>query len=239
MAKIFIVDDDPELLDALKGWLSRENYLVESAATQRDAVASLSSYDYDVLVLDWTLPDGTGYEICKYYRGKGGAAPILMLTGRSSVDDKAAGLDAGADDYLTKPFHVKELGARLRSLLRRPRNVRTDILKVRNLELDPINHQVSRDGVQIHLAPTEFNLLEFLMRHEGSLFSPETILARVWSADSDRSPYTLRTCIKKLRERIDEPGKPSIIKNVRGLGYVCQGMDSEETSTAAAPAGDL
>jgi OmpR-family two-component system manganese-sensing response regulator len=143
-----------------------------------------------------------------------------MLTNKSTILDKEAGFDVGADDYLTKPFHLKELSARLRALLRRSQTIVDDVLTAGKLSLDPRARRLTRGGEDVHLARTEFALLEFFMRHRGQVFSTEALLERVWTADSERSSETIRTCIKKLRNKIDIEGEPSLIKNVHGVGYV-------------------
>jgi two-component system, OmpR family, response regulator len=174
---------------------------------------------YDVIVLDWDLPGATGVEICTSFRAKGGNTPIIMLTGKSTLRDKEEGLDSGADDYLTKPFHIKELSARIRALLRRPLSVTGNTLKVGDITLCPISYKVTKAEQEVQLLPREFALLEFLMRHPGQVFGAEALLDRVWNSDSEASPDALRTCMKRLRKKIESPEGDSIIKTVHGVGY--------------------
>ena len=219
MPKILIVEDDLQVAGSVKDWLLFEKYLVELVTTGSEALEMIKAYEYDLVILDINLPKLSGLEVCRRYRDGGGSCPILMLTGQDAVDDRANGLDAGADDYLTKPFHLKELSARVRALLRRPGALTYNELKVGNLVLDSARHSLSVDGVQIHLPRMEFALLEFLMRHQDQIFNATTLLERVWTADSDKSPETIRTTIKKLRNKIDTDGVPSLIQNVHGVGY--------------------
>lgn len=219
MAKILLVEDDRNLAITVKDWLEFEHHLVEAVEVGTEALELAQSYQYDLIILDIELPKMNGLEVCKNYRQGGGQAPILMLTGRGSIPDKETGLDAGADDYLTKPFHLKELSARVRALLRRPGQVAGNTLKAGNLVLDTTSYKVLKDGQEIHLPRMEFALLEFLMRHQGQVFSTEALLDRVWTSDSEKSPETIRTSVKKLRSKIDTDGQPSIIRNVHGVGY--------------------
>lgn len=219
MAKILVVEDDDDLRSNLQEWLTREHHIVDAAGDGNDGLAFARSSQYDVLVLDWELPGMSGLDICKQYRSKGGTAPILFLTGRKEIGDKVAGLESGADDYLTKPFHVQELMVRIKALLRRPQTLGGELLKAGDLVLDTKNYTVSRDNKPIHLPRMEFALLEFFMRHQGHVFSAETLLERVWPAESERSPESLRTSLKKLRDKIDVKGEPSLIKNIHGVGY--------------------
>src|SRR5262249_466480 len=159
---------------------------------------------YDMVVLDVNLPKLSGLDVCKQFRESGGSTPILMLTGKDAIDDKERGLDAGADDYLTKPFHLKELSASVRALLRRPNTFTGDVLRSGDLILETSTFRVSRDGEDIQLSQQEFALLEFLMRNANQVFSPEALLDRVWKSSSDVSPAAIRTHIKMLRKKLDK-----------------------------------
>jgi two-component system OmpR family response regulator len=176
-------------------------------------------HPYDLVILDWMLPGRSGTEICRDYRARGGSAPILMLTAKAEVDDRAEGLDSGADDYLTKPFHPKEFSARVRALLRRPQSVMAKTLKAADIELDPSQIKVFKAGQQIHLLPKEFALLELFLRYPTQVFSAEALLDRVWNTDSSASLDTVRTYIKTLRKKIDNNPKDSLIRTVHGVGY--------------------
>lgn len=196
-----------------------EHHVVELVENGEEATDRLKFYKYDVVILDWMLPGISGLEVCKRYRATGGTTPILLLTAKKHVDEKEQGLDAGADDYLTKPFEMKELSARIRALLRRPSVMTGSILQVGNLSLEPTTFKVTRNGEEVSLLPKEFALLEFMMRHPNQVFSAEALLDRVWSSDSDASPETIRTYIKRLRKKIDLQGQQSILSTVHGVGY--------------------
>ena len=219
MAKILLVEDDLEMCEVVSDWLTDEHYTVDVVNTGTDAVERLRFDKYDVLIFDWQLPDLTGIEVCKRFRSKGGKTPVLMLTGKSEIVDKETGLDAGADDYLTKPFHPRELSARVRALLRRSGEVKQNVLNCGDIELDPQGFKVTKAGQEVALLPKEFALLEFFLRHPNQVFSPEALLDRVWSAESEASPDTIRVHITKLRGKIDKEGQQSIIKTIHRQGY--------------------
>ncbi len=219
MAKILVAEDEKALRDVVVDYLSAQNYNVDQVEDGKEALNRLKFYSYDLVVLDWNMPHMEGIDVCKAFRASGGNTPILMLTGKREVDDKEAGLDAGADDYLTKPFHMKELGARVRSLLRRPSAVVSQDLRAKDISLDPVTHQVSKDGKAIDVLPKEFALLEFLMRHPKQVFSAEALIERVWPTDSDSSPGTIRTYVNRLRSKIDTKDQDSLITTVHGIGY--------------------
>lgn len=219
MAKILLVEDESDIADMVTAWLAREHHVVEVSTTGEDALDIIKVFPFDVLILDWVLPGISGVDVCRQYRNSGGRAPILMLTAKKDVDEKEAGLDAGADDYLTKPFELKELSARIRALLRRPTPFSGNILKVGCISLDTASHEVTRDGKLIELLPKEFALLAFFMRHPNQVFSADALLDRVWSSDSEASPETIRTYIKRLRKKIDVKGESSMVGTVHGVGY--------------------
>ena len=168
MVKILVVEDDLALATTIRDTLSNEQYKVETSHSGEEADGLLSSFDYDLVILDWELPEMSGVSICQRFRARGGTTPILMLTGKSTADDKESGLDSGADDYLTKPFEVRELNARIRALLRRPTQFQGQKLRWGNLELDTNTHRVVLNGKDIALQPLEFTVLEFFMRHPGN-----------------------------------------------------------------------
>jgi len=230
MAKILLVEDEPDFLMLISEWLKNEKHLVEAVENGEDALDRLRFYKYDCVILDWMLPALSGIEVCKMYRSTGGTTPILLLTAKKHVDEKEQGLDAGADDYLTKPFEMKELSARIRALLRRPQAFSGSILHVGNLMLEPNSFRVTRNGEDVALLPKEFALLEFLMRHPNQVFSAEALLDRVWSSDSEASPETIRTYIKRLRKKIDVDGQPSVLSTVHGVGYK---LDSPQATPSA------
>lgn len=219
MAKVLIVEDDEALSATIVEWLAYEHYNVESVNNGREALERLKCFEYDAVVLDWQLPELTGIEIIKQFRAGGGTTPILMLTGKQAISDKEVGFDAGADDYLTKPFHPKELAVRIRALMRRPGGFVGTTLKAGSLVLDSVNHRVEKEGREIQLQPMEFTLLEFFMRHPNQVFSTEALLHRVWDSETEASLDAIYTCIRRIRKKIDGASEPSIIKTVHGVGY--------------------
>lgn len=223
MSKILLVDDDVDFVFTLKDVLEAENYIVESVHTGKEAAEFLNTYKYDVIVLDWDLPDLAGVEICREFRERGGKTPVLMLTGKGLIENRTEGLDAGADDYLTKPFHVSELCARLRALLRRVPQYQKDVLQVSGVELDPMNHQVTVDGQDVKLFPKDYALLEFLMRHPNQYFEASALLDHVWSSEENVATETVRQSIHRLRSVLKTKDGPSLIENLRGAGYRIKG----------------
>lgn len=219
MAKILVVDDDTELAGLVQDFLVAENHSVDMVHDGREAADRLKFYQYDVVILDWDLPKLSGIETCKQFRASGGATPVIMLTGKKMVEDKITGLDAGADDYVTKPFEMGELSARIRALLRRPAAATGNILRARDLVLETDKVRLTRNGQEIYLVPKELALLEFLMRHPDYVFSSEALINRVWPSDSEASPDTVRTYINKIRKKLDREGEPSYLRTVHGLGY--------------------
>jgi two-component system response regulator QseB len=220
MAKIIVVEDNKDVAEQLRMLLTFEHHTVETAHDGKEASSALRVYDYDVIILDWDLPGMSGIDVLKEYRSHGGSAPILMLTGKDGTDDKERGLDSGADDYLTKPFQMKELAARVRALLRRPAAVKQNVLTAGPLELDPTKYRATRHGELVALVPKEFALLEFLMRNPNQVFNGEALLNRVWPSDSESTMEALRTTMKRLRKKIDPDNE--IIKTVHGVGYVLE-----------------
>ena len=225
MSKILIVEDEEDLAIQVCDWLTREHHTVEHVNNGNLAVDHLAVSKYDLIILDWLLPGMHGIDICKKYRSMGGKAPILMLTAKSSIEDKEVGLDSGADDYLSKPFHLKELSARVRALVRRSSAQASTILEAGDIVLDPSARTVSKGGMPIHLERKEFNLLEFLMRNANKTFSAEALLDRVWESGSMASPDAIRTYIKSLRKKVDTPGAVSMITTVHGVGYKLEAPD--------------
>lgn len=220
MAKILIVEDSAMVADSVSDWLTLDGHVVDCVQDGEEARFRLKNYQYDLIVLDWELPKVSGLELCKNFRSSGGITPVLMLTGRNDIQDKTCGLDSGADDYLTKPFHMEELGSRVRALLRRPSQLLSNRLKARYLELDVQSRKVFKHGNEISLVPKQFSLLEFFMRHPNEIFSQEALVNRIWSDESEMSPETLRVHLANLRKSIDEDGQPSIIRTVHRVGYV-------------------
>jgi two-component system, OmpR family, manganese sensing response regulator len=219
MAKVLLVEDNHETSAYIEKILSRESHMVEAVANGEEACFRLKHYEYDVIVLDWNLPGSTGPEICQTYRAGKGMAPILMLTGNCSDDEKAFGLDSGADDYLTKPFSLKELAARVRALLRRVGGQMNETLKVDGIELNIASRLALRHGVTVHLLPKEYSLLEFFMRHTNQVFSSQQLLERVWHTDSETGTDALRSTLSRLRQKLDAGNQQSVIETVHGFGF--------------------
>lgn len=219
MAKILLVEDEPGLSGAIKEWLADEYHLVEVAITGEEALLKLDSAQYDIILLDWMLPELSGVEVCRSYRSRGGAAPVIMLTAKKSLLSKEIGLDSGADDYITKPFHLRELSARIRAFLRRPAVSPVSLLKIDDIVLDRVTLTVTKSEQPIHLLPKEFALLEVLMRNQGRTMRVDLLLDQVWGTETDVAADTLRSNIKTLRRKIDTPGKSSLIVTVHGIGY--------------------
>lgn len=220
MAKVLLLEDDVELAASVKEWLVSEKYTVEVAHDCTEADNLLALGDYDLLILDRGLPREDGLEVCKRYRSRGGMKPVLMLTGMNTTADKEVGLDSGADDYLTKPFEMRELSARLRALLRRPAAIQADTLTGRGIELNKMTWQVKRNGKDIKLFPKELLILEFLMRHPNCIFDIDTLQRRIWPSESESSPETLRVHITRLRTKLQSEDERPVIKTVVGQGYM-------------------
>lgn len=220
MPRLLIVEDNEEFASDLKGYLQSEGHWVELATTRAQAQEFMSGEQYDLIILDWELPDGSGSELCKLFREQGGTVPILMLTGKARPDDKERGLDSGADDYMIKPFVPKELSARLRALLRRAdRPYSGNVLTCADLALDPLNLWVKRAGKSISLVPKEFAILEFLLRNKNKVFSVDDLISHVWRAEEEVSADTVRTHIKNLRKKINPSDLRPLIDTVHGAGY--------------------
>lgn len=219
MAKILLVEDDISLANVVRDWLKREQHVVEMCDNGNEALDLLKNYQYELLVLDLHLPDMSGLDVLKGYRSFGGTMPVLILTGQNHPTDISNGLDLGADDYVTKPFNVEELLARVRAVIRRQTKNYDKIIEARGLLIDINAHKVTREGVEIKLQAREFALLEFLLKNAKEVFSIESLLNRIWPTDSESSPDTVRVCITKLRSKLDVPGNPSIIRTVHRVGY--------------------
>lgn len=220
MAKILIVDDDQQILDVVSEALLQENYIVETTLSGDDALERMLISRFDVIVLDLALPDLSGFEICRRFRSLGHSTPIIMLTGKTGVDDRVTGLDSGADDYLVKPFHVVELLARIRALLRRPENtLSSNVIKVGALTVDMERRVAKKGDTELHLLPKEFQLLELFIRNPDRLFSTDDLIQRVWESNTEVGPYAVRSSVKRLRQIIDGDDPDSLIENIPKLGY--------------------
>ncbi|HEY9777896.1 MAG TPA: response regulator transcription factor [Planktothrix sp.] len=219
MAKILMVEDDVNFAQKVREFLQVDQHVVDLAHNGEDGWQFINAYQYDLLILDWSMPGMTGLELCKKYRTGGGLSPVLMLTGKDGIDDKETGLDSGADDYLTKPFHARELSARIRALTRRKATLQSDKITIGKLTLDCGAYKLMKEGKEVQLQPKEYALLEFLMKNSNKVFSAKALLERLWDADAEASEDTIRTYMKTLRRKIAPAEEVCPIKTVHGLGY--------------------
>jgi OmpR-family two-component system manganese-sensing response regulator len=220
---ILLVDDEVELTNPLSRALSREGYTVDVAYDGTTGTKLAANGDYDLLILDWMLPERSGLEICQQLRSQGITTPVLFLTAKDTLDDRVLGLDAGADDYLVKPFELRELLARVRALLRRAAAMETNAssqrLKVGSLELDTDNQLAYRDGRLIELSEKESQLLDFFMRHGGQLLTHEQIYQHLWHGEEPPSSNVVAALIRLLRRKVEAKGETPLIHTVYGKGY--------------------
>lgn len=223
MAKILIVEDDAMLGLSMQTTFESRKHVAELVSDGNEAIDRLKLYSYEVVILDWNLPGASGIEICKFYRGRGGAAPILMLTGKDQITDKEIGFQSGVDDYLTKPFDMRELLARLDALLRRSHVYKEETFTAKGVELNTRTRIVTKDGATVPVSATELAVLEFLFRRRGQFFTVTDLLNEVWATDSDSSELAVRQCISRLRKKLDTPGHPPLIETSKGLGYRIEG----------------
>jgi two-component system, OmpR family, response regulator MprA len=218
--KVLVVDDERAVRESLRRALELEGYEIELAVDGADALARLEAGDEpDAVVLDVLMPGVDGLEVCRRLRRAGHALPVLILTARDAVDDRVAGLDAGADDYVTKPFALEELLARVRALLRRSGNGRNGVLRFADVELDPGQRLVRRGGETIELTRTEFNLLELFLLNPRQVLTRSVIFERVWGYDFGFASNSLDVYIGYLRRKTEAGGRPRLIQTVRGVGY--------------------
>jgi two-component system OmpR family response regulator len=217
--RVLIVEDDIPMAAALRRGLRTEGFVADVAARGEDALWMAGATEFDAIVLDLMLPGIDGFETCRRLREDGVWTPILMLTARDTVEDRVRGLDQGADDYLTKPFSLAELLARLRALGRRGPVERPTILEVGDLRLDPATQQVWRGEVEIQLSPKELALLEAFMRRPGAVLSQYQLLEHAWDYDYENRSNVVEVYVRYLREKIDRPFGVRSIETVRGAGY--------------------
>jgi|SRR6516162_5055220 DNA-binding response OmpR family regulator len=219
MAKLLIVEDDRALSTVMKAWLELARHLVEVTHTCSDALALLNHYHFDALVLDLGLPDMDGLNVLTELRAKGANIPTLILTAKDQIGDKERGFDAGADDYLTKPFDMRELSLRLGALLRRSPSLQSKVMKCGDLELDTATKKVTKAGQILDLRPIEYSLLEFFMRFPSHVFTTDDLLNYVWKSDSTATAIGVRTCIARLRKKLGGDESNSLIATVYKQGY--------------------
>jgi len=218
--RILLVEDDKKLAGYLQKGLTEEQYAVDVYHDGGSGVYWAKKFDYDVIILDIMLPVKDGMTVCKEIREKGIVTPVIMLTAKDTVEDKIKGLDLGADDYLAKPFSFDELLARIRALLRRAQKYKTRILKVADLELDPVAHKVARAGKEIALTGKEYALLEYLMRNTGRIVTETNIIDHVWDMQSEPFTNVVSVYIYYLRNKVDKGFDKKLIHTVRTLGYI-------------------
>lgn len=223
MHRIFILEDDESLRTQLQRLIENQGHSVVAASSiaQADAILDSDS-SFDLMILDWDLPDGSGVDLCRKVRARGHTASILLLTGKSLVSQKEEALDGGADDYLTKPFHLKELTTRVSVLIRRSsRPIQSDELVSKELRVDRRSMTCTVAGTPVDLTSKEFSILEFLMRHQNKVISAEQLLNHLWTADENAAPDTVRTHIRNLRKKLQvtSPTGADYIDTVHAIGY--------------------
>jgi DNA-binding response OmpR family regulator len=218
--RVLVVEDEPELAAFLGRTLREAAWAPDSVTTGEDALEALAVNDYDLVILDLGLPDLEGFEVCRRWRAQGGRTPILMLTARDVLADRVRGLDAGADDYLPKPFAVEELLARLRALARRPPATLPATLRFEDLELDTAARVAHRQGREIRLTAREYALLEYLMRNPNRVLDRGRILEHVWDDNFDPVANAVDVLVGRVRRKVDPDGQRPLIFTLRGMGYM-------------------
>jgi len=217
--RVLLVEDDRSLADIIVAGMREQHLAVLVAGSVREGRERAELGEYDVIVLDVMLPDGNGFDLCSWIRAQGITTPILMLTARDAVDDRVSGLEAGADDYLIKPFAFRELVARIRALARRRPAIAPTSHQIVDLHVDLASRALSRNGVDIHLTAKEFALLEFFVQHVGVVVDRAAITAHVWDENHDPFTNVLEVLVRRLRRKIDDDFEPKLIHTVRGAGY--------------------
>jgi DNA-binding response OmpR family regulator len=217
--RILVVEDNRRLSDSLRRTLVEDGYAVDAAYDGVEGEEMAEFTPYDAIVLDVMLPKRDGIEVCRSLRARKVTSPILMLTARDALDDRVLGLDSGADDYLVKPFEVKELRARLRALMRRDSDHKGGDLVIGDLRLDPASHYAWRGGTQLDLTAKEFSLLEYMMRHPNRLITREMAVAHLWDYTQNIASNVVDVYIRRLRRKVDDPFPLKLIETVRGAGY--------------------
>ncbi len=225
--KILLIEDDRKLAGYLKKGLTEEQYAVDVYHDGINGVYCASELEYDLIILDILLPGKNGMTVCKEVRAKGILTPIIMLTAKDTVEDKIQGLNIGADDYLAKPFSFDELLARIRALLRRSQQSKTQTITVADLELDPVSHNVTRAGKKMTLTGKEYALLEYLMRNAGRVVTETNIIDHVWDTQAETFTNVVSVYIHYLRNKVDKGFETKLIHTVRSLGYVMREDDHD------------
>lgn len=229
--RLLVVEDSSKMASLLRRALTEAGYVVEVVSNGVDAVWLATEESFDAIVLDVVLPDIDGFEVCTRLRRAGRWAPLLMLTAREDVSDRVRGLDAGADDYLTKPFALEELFARVRSLVRRGPRERPPVLEIGDLALDPAEHSVRRGSAQVDVTPKEFALLQYFMQHPGEALTRARLLEHVWDFAFEGDPNIIDVYVGYLRDKVDRPFGRASIETVRGVGYRLRNESGDAPST--------
>jgi len=223
--RVLIIEDDPRLADYIRKGLAEEAFIADVASDGESGLARALATTYDLIVLDLMLPDVDGMTVCRRLRAAGNVVPIVVLSARRMVDDRVSALNAGADDYLTKPFEFSELTARVRAVLRRRDPTGFVPLAVADLSLDPISRTVRRGERRLDLTQKEYALLEYLLRHAGQVVTRTMIAEHVWNFHWDRLTNVIDVYVNRLRRKLEESGEPRLIYGVRGSGYVIREPD--------------
>lgn len=218
--RILLIEDDRKAARLLSRGFQEEGFVIDVAHSAEEGDRQAFALDHDLLIVDWMLPGQDGLALCRELRRRGVQTPILMLTARDALSDRVAGLNTGADDYLTKPFAFEELLARARALLRRSELTRPLLLSVADLALDSLRHQVTRGGLPLELTRKEYAILEILMRHAGEVVSRTRLAEQVWKDDLVEMDNLIDAHISNLRRKVDPPGRPPLIQTVRGRGFL-------------------
>jgi len=232
VSTILVVDDEPAVRDALERALKAQHYTVLAAADGRQALDAIAEHGPDLILLDVLMPVMDGFEACRRLREAGDRTPVLILTARDTVGDRVEGLDAGADDYVVKPFALEELLARIRALLRRTRAPSDEPMRFGDLVLDPVSMQVRRGDRAIELSRTEYNLLELFLLNPRRVLTREVIFDRVWGYDFGPTSNTLEVYVGYLRRKTEAEDEPRLIHTVRGVGYVLRDASDGQGSPA-------
>jgi len=215
-----LVEDDAQFASQLHAWFTNEGHLLEVTGTGEDAMQLLGGFQFEVLLLDWTLPGASGLDVCKHYRAAGGLGSVIFLTGRGDINDKEQALDYGADDYVTKPFDARELSARVRSVLRRPHSLNSDRLSVRGLVLDLQLKTITVGDASQQLMRREATILEHFILHPNKVYSSQELVKVLASPDQDMTAETVRSWMRNLRAKLDAVGKSDLIRTIPKAGYV-------------------
>ncbi|MEK7565880.1 MAG: response regulator transcription factor [Patescibacteria group bacterium] len=217
--RILIIEDEQRLSNTIKKGLVEEGFAVDQAYDGQEGQYLAESEDYDLIILDIMLPKIDGITLCQNLRGKNIKTPILILTAKTLVEDKVAGLDSGADDYMTKPFSLIELRSRIQALLRRSQQEASPVLQIADLILDPLKHKVTRGGKNIVLTPKEFSVLEFLLRHKEEIVTRTMIIEHVWDYNFDSLSNIVDVYVTAIRRKVDKGAKIKLVHTIHGVGY--------------------